>query len=66
MPTTPNPSTGFLLMYKEEELVFTDYPVESAFQFLISAGVINIESSKEHIPKDTDKIQQLIKENKDK
>ncbi|GHT05571.1 hypothetical protein AGMMS5026_03120 [Endomicrobiia bacterium] len=46
MPTTPNPTTGFLLLFKEEEVVYTDYTVEQAFQFVISVGVINMRNNK--------------------
>jgi uncharacterized membrane protein len=42
MPTTPNPTTGFLLLLKEKEVIYTDYTVEQAFQFIISVGVINM------------------------
>jgi uncharacterized membrane protein len=42
MPTTPNPTTGFLLLFKEKEVIYTDYTVEQAFQFIISVGVINM------------------------
>jgi uncharacterized membrane protein len=42
MPTVPNPTTGFLLLFREEEVIYTDYTVEQAFQFVISVGVINM------------------------
>jgi uncharacterized membrane protein len=42
MPTTPNPTTGFLLLFKEKEVIYTDYTVEQAFQFVVSVGVINM------------------------
>jgi uncharacterized membrane protein len=45
MPTTPNPTTGFLLLFKEKEVIYTDYTVEQAFQFIISVGVINMSKS---------------------
>ncbi|MDR0984934.1 MAG: DUF502 domain-containing protein [Endomicrobium sp.] len=41
MPTTPNPTTGFLLMFKENEVIYTNYTVEQAFEIIISVGVIN-------------------------
>ncbi|MDR1721347.1 MAG: DUF502 domain-containing protein [Endomicrobium sp.] len=47
LPTTPNPTTGFLLLFKEKEIIYTDYTVEKAFQFVISVGVINMENNKE-------------------
>jgi len=44
MPTTPNPTTGFLLLLKEKDIIYTDYTVDQAFQFLISIGVITMEA----------------------
>jgi uncharacterized membrane protein len=49
MPTTPNPTTGFLLLFKEKEVIYTDYTVEQAFQFIISVGVINMGKNNEKI-----------------
>jgi uncharacterized membrane protein len=49
MPTAPNPTTGFLLLFKEEELIYTDYTVEQAFQFVISVGVINMSKNNNKI-----------------
>lgn len=43
MPTTPNPTTGFLLLVKEKDIIYTNYSVEQAFQFIISIGVINMD-----------------------
>jgi uncharacterized membrane protein len=42
MPTTPNPTTGFLLLFREKEVIYTDYAIEQAFQFVISIGVIGM------------------------
>lgn len=46
MPTTPNPTTGFLLMFKEKDIKYTDYSLEDAFQFIISIGVISLDKNK--------------------
>jgi uncharacterized membrane protein len=43
MPTTPNPTTGFLLLCKKEDIIYTEYTVEQAFQFIISVGVIGLD-----------------------
>jgi len=43
VPTTPNPTTGFLLIYKKEDLIFIDMKVEDAFKYVISCGVITPE-----------------------
>ena len=43
IPTTPNPTTGFLLMYKEEDIVFLDMKPEDAIKYIVSCGVITPE-----------------------
>jgi len=40
VPTTPNPTTGFLLMLKAEELHYIDMKPEEALKYIISCGVI--------------------------
>lgn len=40
VPTTPNPTSGFLVMFKEKDLIYLDMPIESAFKYIISCGVI--------------------------
>lgn len=40
IPTTPNPTTGFLLMYKEKDLIFIDMKPEDAIKYIVSCGVI--------------------------
>ncbi len=40
VPTTPNPTSGFLMMYKETDLIYLDMRVEDAFKYIISCGVI--------------------------
>lgn len=46
MPTTPNPTTGFIILYKEADIKHTDYSIEDAFQFIISVGVISLDKDK--------------------
>jgi uncharacterized membrane protein len=46
MPTTPNPTTGFLFLFKEQDVKHTDYSIEDAFQFIISIGVISLDKDK--------------------
>ncbi len=43
VPTTPNPTTGFLLMYKKEEMIFLDLKPEQAIKYIVSCGVITPE-----------------------
>lgn len=40
VPTTPNPTSGFLLMVKREDLIFLDIKVEEALKYVISCGVV--------------------------
>jgi len=40
VPTTPNPTSGFLMMFDPDDLVFLDMKVEEAFKYIISCGVI--------------------------
>ena len=40
VPTTPNPTSGFLLMVPRRDLIYLDMPVEDAAKYIISIGVI--------------------------
>jgi uncharacterized membrane protein len=40
IPTTPNPTTGYLVMVRPEDVVDVDYTVEDAFKFIISSGIV--------------------------
>lgn len=40
VPTTPNPTSGFLVMYKQSDLIYLDMSIEDAFKYVISCGVI--------------------------
>ena len=40
VPTTPNPTSGFLVLCKAKELIYLDMKVEDAFKYVISCGVI--------------------------
>lgn len=40
VPTTPNPTSGFLTLFKEEDVVPLDMAIEDAFKYVISCGVI--------------------------
>ena len=38
LPTTPNPTSGFLLMFPEDEVIYLDMTFEEASKFIVSAG----------------------------
>lgn len=40
VPTTPNPTSGFLMMAPREEVVEVDMSVEQALKYIISLGVV--------------------------
>ena len=40
LPTTPNPTSGFLLFVPKEEVIELDMSVESAAKLIISAGLV--------------------------
>ena len=41
VPTTPNPTSGFLLMFPKKEVIFLDISFEQASKFIVSAGSTN-------------------------
>ena len=41
VPTTPNPTSGFLLMFPKSEVVYLDMSFEEASKFIVSAGTSN-------------------------
>ena len=41
VPTTPNPTSGFLLMFPKKDIIFLDLTFEEASKFVVSAGSIN-------------------------
>jgi len=41
IPTTPNPTSGFLLMFEKSEVKYLDMNFEDASKFIVSAGTSN-------------------------
>lgn len=46
VPTTPNPTSGFLIFVPKEDVIYVDLPVEDALKFIISCGVVNPDEDK--------------------
>ena len=44
VPTTPNPTSGFLLMFPIDEVIYLNMSFEEASKFIVSAGTSNIKS----------------------
>ncbi len=43
VPTTPNPTSGFLLMVPKKDVIYLDISFEQASKFIVSAGTSNID-----------------------
>ena len=43
VPTTPNPTSGFLLMLPKKDLIYLEVSFEQASKFIVSAGTSNID-----------------------
>jgi uncharacterized membrane protein len=43
VPTTPNPTSGFLLMLPKKDLIYLRVSFEQASKFIVSAGTTNID-----------------------
>ena len=41
VPTTPNPTSGFLLMFPKSDVIYLDLSFEEASKFIVSAGSTN-------------------------
>tara|TARA_B100000214_G_C23968796_1_gene629054 strand:+ start:321 stop:932 length:612 start_codon:yes stop_codon:yes gene_type:complete len=41
VPTTPNPTSGFLLMFPKSDVIYLDISFEEASKFIVSAGSTN-------------------------
>jgi uncharacterized membrane protein len=44
IPTTPNPTSGFLLMFPIEDVIYLNMTFEEASKFIVSAGTSNKQS----------------------
>ena len=44
VPTTPNPTSGFLLMFPIEDVIYLNMSFEEASKFIVSAGTSNKET----------------------
>ncbi len=40
IPTTPNPTTGFTIMYRKESIILIDMKPEDAIKFVVSCGMV--------------------------
>ena len=40
VPTTPNPTSGYLVIVSPQDVIDVDFTVEEAFKFIVSGGII--------------------------
>jgi len=40
VPTAPNPTTGFVVMYKLDKIIYLDMKVEEAIKYIVSCGMV--------------------------
>ncbi|HZA54750.1 MAG TPA: DUF502 domain-containing protein, partial [Candidatus Udaeobacter sp.] len=40
IPTTPNPTSGYLVIVSPDDVVDLDFTVEEAFKFIMSGGIV--------------------------
>lgn len=49
VPTTPNPTSGFLMLYKPEDVIYLDMKTEEAVKYVISCGVVTSDEGGEGV-----------------
>ena len=54
IPTTPNPTSGFVLMVPEEDVIELDMPIEDGLKMIVSMGVVVPRQRKETLTKQRD------------
>ena len=48
VPTTPNPTSGFLLMFPIEDVIYLNMTFEEASKFIVSAGTSDSKKLKQY------------------
>ena len=43
IPTTPNPTSGYLIIIPEGEAIFLDMPIDNAIKYIVSLGTLKVE-----------------------
>ncbi|MCI5072922.1 DUF502 domain-containing protein [bacterium] len=43
VPTSPNPTSGYLILVPEDETIPTNFGIEAAFKLVISGGMVNVD-----------------------
>ncbi|MCG8548100.1 MAG: DUF502 domain-containing protein, partial [Alphaproteobacteria bacterium] len=56
VPTTPNPTSGFVLFLPRDDVVELDMSVEEAFKVVISGGIVTPKDTRQDAKQDADRI----------
>jgi len=40
VPTTPNPTSGYLVIISPKDVIDLDFSIEDAFKFIVSGGIV--------------------------
>ena len=51
IPTTPNPTSGFLIMLPQKDVIRLDMSVEDALKYVVSCGIVLPEDKKQKLTK---------------
>ncbi|MFQ5984790.1 MAG: DUF502 domain-containing protein [Alphaproteobacteria bacterium] len=62
LPTTPNPTSGFLLFLRRKEVVFLDMTVEEGIKMVISGGIVAPPDRRRKKERETPKIRAVARE----
>lgn len=60
VPTTPNPTSGFLVIFPKSDVIEVDMSIEEAFKYVISCGVIHPGFNKTKLIRQNDGIVESI------
>jgi uncharacterized membrane protein len=44
IPTAPNPTSGFVILFPEDQVVFTNMSPDAAFRMVVSGGMVSPDS----------------------
>jgi uncharacterized membrane protein len=61
VPTTPNPTSGFLLFVPRTDLKYLDMNVEEGIKLVVSAGIITPKTKGMNVKQDAEKQKKIIK-----
>lgn len=49
LPTTPNPTTGYLLQFTKDQVIYLDMSIEDALKYIVSCGMVTTADPNDNI-----------------